>query len=271
MNFRGSIRCGVILWSPCLLLPVQEAAAQTQNAHINGTIADPSGAVVAQAEITVTNVLTQVVRSTRSNAAGNYLVSNLNPGTYQVQVAAPGFQTAVSGHLELDVNQTATFNLQLQVGAVTESVEVVAEGAQIESSTAQLGTVVTQQNIEELPLNGRNFTQLLTLTPGATPVSVAQNSGGAQTQRIGTFSFPSSTANRTALIILPWMAYTTTGTSWAPTALPPMWMHCSNSKYIRTATARNLAALRVASSTSQRKAGRTPSRHGVRVPSQRRA
>ena len=78
----------------------------------------------------------------------------------------------------------------MQVGGVQQTVNVTAEAPLLESTGAQLGTVVTQQQIHELPLNGRNFTQLLTLTPGATPVSVGQNSGGAQVQRVGNFVFP---------------------------------------------------------------------------------
>ncbi len=173
-----------------LLLCASLAMAQTQTAQLNGTITDQAGAVVPDASIAATNIATQVSRTVRSNATGNYVLSNLLPGTYRVEATKPGFQRAVSERFTLDVNQAATLNIRLEVGTVTESVQVAAEATLLEATTAQLGTVVTQEKILDLPLNARNFTQLVTLTPGATPVSVAQNAGGAQVQRVGAFVFP---------------------------------------------------------------------------------
>ena len=173
-----------------LLLGLSIAWAQTQNAQIAGTVTDPSGARVVDAEVVVTNVSTSVARTVVTGATGNYSVPNLTPGVYTVEVSAAGFQQAVSDLISLDVNQSATFDVELRVGSVAETVEVTAEGVQLESSTAQLGTVVTEEKIQELPLNGRNFTQLLTLTTGASPVSVGLNRGGAQIQQVGTFAFP---------------------------------------------------------------------------------
>ena len=173
-----------------LLLGLSIAWAQTQNAQIAGTVTDPSGARVVDAEVVVTNVSTSVARTVVTGATGNYSVPNLTPGVYTVEVSAAGFQQAVSDLISLDVNQSATFDVELRVGSVAETVEVTAEGVQLESSTAQLGTVVTEEKIQELPLNGRNFTQLLTLTTGASPVSVGLNRRGAQIQQVGTFAFP---------------------------------------------------------------------------------
>jgi hypothetical protein len=93
--------------------------------------------------------------------------------------------------VKLDVNQSVRLDFTLEVGQVTEKVQVVGEVALLEATTAQLGTVVTEEKISELPLNARNFTQLLTLTPGASPISVAQNRGGGQTTPpIGILVFP---------------------------------------------------------------------------------
>ncbi|MGH9660766.1 MAG: hypothetical protein ACRD96_19610, partial [Bryobacteraceae bacterium] len=93
--------------------------------------------------------------------------------------------------LKLDVNQSLRLDFALEVGQVSERVEVVGEATLLESNTAQLGTVVSEEKISDLPLNARNFTQLLTLTPGASPVSVAQNrAGGQTTPRIGVLVFP---------------------------------------------------------------------------------
>jgi outer membrane receptor protein involved in Fe transport len=166
------------------------AFGQTQTAQLNGTITDQGGATVPGATVTVTNADTQTTRSVQTSASGTYVISNLAPGPWRIEVTAPGFQKAASGVLRLEVAQIATFDVPMQVGGVEQTVNVTAEAPLLESTGAQLGTVVTQQQIHELPLNGRNFTQLLTLTPGATPVSVGQNSGGAQVQRVGNFVFP---------------------------------------------------------------------------------
>lgn len=163
---------------------------QTQTGQVTGAITDPQSSAVPGATVTVTNVATQVARTAESNVTGNYTVTNLMPGNYQVAVSKEGFQKAVSQVFSVDVNQGVTVDIRMQVGAVTETVNVSAEATLLAASSAQLGTVVTQEKILDLPLNARNFTQLLTLTAGAAPVSVAQNSGGAQVQRVGSFVFP---------------------------------------------------------------------------------
>jgi hypothetical protein len=164
---------------------------QTQTAQLNGTITDPAGAVAPMASVTITHLSAGVLRTILSNETGNYVFTNLLPGLYSVAVSKEGFRKAISQPISLDVNQTAMLKVQLQVGAVSESVQVTGQATLLEATTAQLGTVITQEKIADLPLNGRNFSQLLILTAGATPVSVAQNSGGAQVQRVGTFVFPS--------------------------------------------------------------------------------
>lgn len=164
--------------------------AQTSTAQLNGTVSDSQGAVIAGATVTVTNTNTSVMRTVESNDTGTYLANSLLPGDYRIEAAKEGFQKAVSQIVHLDVNQRATLDFHLNVGQVNESVEVSAAATQLATSDAQLGTVVTQQKISDLPLNGRNFTQLLTLTAGAAPVSVGQNSGGGNVQKIGTIVFP---------------------------------------------------------------------------------
>ncbi len=167
------------------------AIAQLSTASINGVVRDVTGAVIPTAELTLDNVETGVSRRAVSNAVGNYAFLNLTPGIYTLQVSKEGFNTGAAEPFTLAVNQTATFDLTLEVGAVTETVTVEAIGAQVQSSTSELGTVVGQQQVVDLPLNGRNFTQLLTLTPGASPVSTAQNRGGFGSSATGSFSYPS--------------------------------------------------------------------------------
>lgn len=172
------------------ILAPELALTQTATAQLSGRVTDTTGAAVPQAEVTVTNVGTDVSRVTRSNDSGVYLVNLLSPGNYRLTVTKQGFEKSVSETIRLDVNQAATLDVSLALGQVTQSVVVSANAALLNTTDAQLGTVVTQEKISDLPLNGRNFTQLLSLTPGATPVSVAQNSGGGNVQKIGSFVFP---------------------------------------------------------------------------------
>src|SRR5208337_3474866 len=105
----------------------------------------------------------------------------------------------------LQVNQTTTFDFTLPVGATSQTVTVQAAAAGIETSTAELGSVVVQKEVNDLPLNGRNFTELLMLTPGVSPISVAQNNtGGYAEVPLGTFSFPSVNGqnNRSNLFLM---------------------------------------------------------------------
>ena len=173
-----------------LILPVA-AVAQTSTAAINGTIQDATGAMIPEAEVVLTNVDTGVERRAVSNNAGNYVILYIPPGNYLIDVTKEGFSTARDDEVSLEVNQTATYNFTMAVGATTETITVEAVGAEIESSTSELGTVIGDQEVVDLPLNGRNFTQLITLTPGVSPVSVAQNSGGFGTNPVDSFSFPS--------------------------------------------------------------------------------
>jgi hypothetical protein len=169
-------------WITILMLLVLLATgsallAQTATGEVNGTITDPSGAVVPGARITLTNQGTKISVSTTSNASGNFLFINLQPGVYVLTAEQTGFKRVVTAPFELAVNQTLTQPVHLAVGTVNETVEVRAETPLLQLSSSELGTVIPQRAVNDLPLNGRNFTQLLTLTPGATPVSTAQGSG----------------------------------------------------------------------------------------------
>jgi hypothetical protein len=130
-------------------------------------------------------------RTTTSTDQGFYTLPSLEPGNYRISTEISGFKPTTRAGIKLDVNQSLRLDFTLEVGQVSEKIEVVGETPLIEANTAQLGTVVTEEKISELPLNARNFTQLLTLTPGASPISVAQNrSGGQTTPRIGVLVFP---------------------------------------------------------------------------------
>jgi hypothetical protein len=165
--------------------------AQQSTAELNGTVRDSSGAAIVDAEITLKNVDTNVPRRTVSNSVGNYVVVNVPPGVYTLNATKTGFSGSRVEPFKLAVNQTATVDIILSPGSVSETVTVRALSAQIESSTAELGTVIDSRNVTDLPLNNRNFTELLLLTPGASDINVSQSSSGAPAGAIGSFSFPS--------------------------------------------------------------------------------
>src|SRR5262245_45909988 len=153
------------------LLCTQPALAQLSTATVTGVVRDQSGSVVAGAKLVLTNLGTAVKHETQSNNAGNYLFLSITPGQYSLEVSAASFTTARVPQITLAVNQTATFDVSLEVGSLAQSVNVEAAGELLQSSTAEVGAVIAAKQVVDLPLNGRNFTQLLTLSPGVAPVS----------------------------------------------------------------------------------------------------
>src|ERR1700704_3079844 len=171
------------------LLSSGSAKAQLSAGSVTGIVRDPTGSVVANATVTLRNVETTIQHTTVSNEAGNYVFLNLGPGRYLLEASASGFATMRVEEFVLAVNQTASIDIALQVGSQSEAVTISAETEQLDVSPADLGTVIATKQVNDLPLNGRNFTQLLSLTPGVAPVSVAQNSMGG---RAGGFGAPIS-------------------------------------------------------------------------------
>jgi outer membrane receptor protein involved in Fe transport len=181
--------------------------AQVSTATINGTIQDTSGAVVPGATVTLHNIAQNIDRTVTSNSVGYYVIENIIPGSYNLSAGKSGFTTAQQSDITLVVNQTATINLTLSPGVVTQVVNVAAHAAALEASTAELGVAVVKTEVNDLPLNGRNFTQLLNLTPGVSTVDVSQNNsgaGGIWSTPIGTFAYPSvnGQTNRSDLFFL---------------------------------------------------------------------
>ena len=145
------------------LLPIA-AFAQTLGG-ISGEVRDPSGALVPGVKITLTNVATNAARTTETNEAGFYAFPALQPGAYTIRAEKQGFRTFVRSGLEVQVQLNTRVDIELQVGAVTESVEIRAEGALLQTENATVGTVIDNKRIVELPLNGRNALQLVSLAP----------------------------------------------------------------------------------------------------------
>src|SRR5512140_1467056 len=161
-----------------LLCAAHNLPAQSSQGQITGTILDPSNAAIPSAKVVVSNTRTGIERSTTSNSLGVYTVPLLEQGQYHLQVSSDGFQTVSRSGITLNVNQAARIDFVLQPGMVTQTIDVVSSTPLVESTSAELGTVVTEEKISDLPLNARNFTQLLTLTPGVSPVNVTQSGGG---------------------------------------------------------------------------------------------
>jgi hypothetical protein len=143
-----------------------QALAQRTTASIAGSIVDASGAPVPGAHIVARNLSTTVERTVSSNDLGYYVVTALPAGTYSVTVSKPGFQTQTIPDLLLEVDQNASINIAMKVGAITETINVTAEAVALDTRTATLNTVINQEQITDLPLNGRNVLQLMQLTPG---------------------------------------------------------------------------------------------------------
>jgi len=144
------------------------AAGQVDRATIAGTITDQSGAVLAGASVLVESSATGLRRETASTERGVYLIPLLPIGSYTIVFTMPGFQTRRFDQVPLAVGQVRTLDVQLSVGAVTEAVDVTADVQLLQQSNAEIGAVIEQRQIGALPLNGRNWSSLLLLAPGAT-------------------------------------------------------------------------------------------------------
>jgi len=154
-------------------------SAQTPNGAISGLILDPSGAVITNAEITIVNDATGVQYFGKSNDEGVYVVRNLPPGPYRLQVGKTGFKTIIKPDIVLNVEDALAINFTLPIGAASETVTVLGGAPLINTESGSVSTVVDRNFVENLPLNGRSFNTLLQLTPG---VVIAASSSSDQGQ-----------------------------------------------------------------------------------------
>jgi hypothetical protein len=141
---------------------------------ILGTVTDTSGAIVSNAKVTVTDTETNVDFRTVTSSAGDFNAPSLNPGPYKVTVEATGFEKFVTSGIVLTVNQRVRVDAALKPGAVTETVEASAQAVALNTDSAELANLISQQQVEDLPLNGRNFMQLLLVGAGAVTVGGEQ-------------------------------------------------------------------------------------------------
>ncbi|MGA2813366.1 MAG: carboxypeptidase regulatory-like domain-containing protein [Candidatus Acidiferrum sp.] len=148
------------------------ASAQQYSGTITGTVTDAGGAAVAGASVSYVNIGTNAADSTSTSESGVYTFAQLAVGVYNVQVKQPGFKEFISKNVEVHTSTVTEVNVQLTVGAVTETMTVEASDVQVQTTSAEVGEVVSGTQVRELPLNGENFMGLVTLSPG---VSVASS------------------------------------------------------------------------------------------------
>src|SRR5712671_1213045 len=155
------------------------AYAQT-GGDITGRIVDPSGSAVPSSAITLTNTATNAVRQGESNGEGFYTFTAVPPGVYNLKVEHPGFKAANTTNVQVQVQQTVRLDLTLQLGQVSESIEVSASAALLQSENATVGTVIENKGIVELPLNGRQYLNLVTLAPNVSNLAPPSGQAGSR-------------------------------------------------------------------------------------------
>ncbi len=151
---NASAVCG--LWI-LILANFASLSAQVVDATLTGIITDPTGATVAGAKVDATNTGTNLSHEAVSDSSGVYTIPALTPGVYRLEVAQPGFKKQVLSGIVLQVAQEARINVALQVGEVSESVTVASAAPLVNSENATVGSVISEQRVLDMPLNGRNF------------------------------------------------------------------------------------------------------------------
>jgi hypothetical protein len=171
---------GVVRKWVCVLMMTAavSAAAQQITGNIRGTVTDASGAIVQSAAVTARQVETGLTRTTFADHTGVFVLVELPVGRYRLTVGAKGFQEYIQDGITLDVNETANVPVRLAVGAETEHIQVMADAQLIQTTSTSLGSVVDQTELVDLPLDGRNFSQLGLLLPGVTQLTPGLKQAG---------------------------------------------------------------------------------------------
>ncbi len=163
-------RSAVLVALLAILLTAASAIAQVDAGAVRGTVTDPTGAVVAKSKVTLTNDATGLSTSSVTTADGTYTFGPIKIGPYTISVEAPGFRTATT-HVTVNVQEQARADFRLETGAITETVEVTGAAPQLQTQDASVGIVATGQQVNDLPLNGRNYTFLAQLGAGVTKLN----------------------------------------------------------------------------------------------------
>jgi hypothetical protein len=190
---------GISLLVVCMVMLSQPVSAQSTYGAVTGSITDPSGAAVADAQVTLTNLGTSERRTQTTGSDGLYSFVNLFPGKYKIDVEKTGFKRTSRTDIVVEVQQSYRTDLTMQVGAVTQTVEVTGETPLLTPDSASLGQVIDQREANELPLNGRNVYNLATLSPSVVPQGHAMNNiVGQNPFDLGNYQIGGSFANQGA-------------------------------------------------------------------------
>src|SRR5487761_41001 len=167
------------------LLIASNLHAQVVGATLSGTVADTSGAVMPQAHVSIKNVATGITRAVTADSAGFYTAPNLLPGSYEITISARGFRTQVRTGITLTVGAQQVLNITMQVGQVTQTVQVSGAAPTVQLGTSSISAVVNSTTVRELPLNGRSWTDLASLQPGVDTIHAQApfNAGGNRGNR----------------------------------------------------------------------------------------
>src|SRR5690349_20887523 len=176
MSRRFGLQALLLLLSIGLFVGVHAQSSTTGN--ITGTVRDPQGAAVPKAEITLTEDKTGVSRTVRTNDDGFYNVPSLPAGTYTVTTSPSGFKKTILTNVDRHVSENKTVNIDLQVGQLNETVTITSDAAPVEVRSGEVSSLISEKQVTELPLNGRNYAQLALMVPGVSPVTQA-GAGGA--------------------------------------------------------------------------------------------
>ena len=197
MTTYARLKVSVVVCLAALLIAAFAAAplvAQVDKATITGTVTDSSGASLVGAKVLAKNIDTGIEQSAVTDNQGRYRMADVAIGTYQVQASKEGFQTVVRKGVALTIGSQPVLDFALSVGQTIQVVEVQSEVPQVETQSAAVGTLISMEQVRDLPLNGRNYTQLLTLAPGVLPI--APNGGVAGTQFYGSQTNFSASGSR---------------------------------------------------------------------------
>src|ERR1700738_761101 len=184
MSFgRGLLVCVLLALAVLVSTPVH---AHVTGATLAGTVTDESSAAVADANVSITNTATGVIREVTTDSAGFYSAPNLLPGIYEITAVAPGFSTYRQKELTLTVGASQTVNVSLKIGLVSEHVDVSSAAPDVQLASSTISAEVNATTMRELPLNGRDWTQLATLQPGVIAVRVEQGPSNRGNSGYGT-------------------------------------------------------------------------------------
>src|SRR5256884_813198 len=162
----GVQTCALPIFLLFLVCAATIPALAQSTASLTGIVTDASGAAVPNAKVTVTNKATGVSFNTQTDSAGAYLIPSLPIGVYDIEVTASGFQKALVTDLDLPVATSVTRNVQLRIGETSVTVEITADAVILDTATNSMGQVINDKYVQDIPLNGRHFTDLSLLTPG---------------------------------------------------------------------------------------------------------